>query len=94
MNVEQKRRELFESTTILPTGVEWDEGSKSYVGTNYWLAMYAWSALNRAIDAVVIELPENKITFQTEERFNIRQSTIAQCRAAIESTGLGLMVKP
>ena len=105
MNVQQKRRELFESTTTLPVGVEWNSDSKSYVGPNYWLAEYAWDALNKALDAVVIELPERDISsyggadsemgpsYEQVEGIGYNYA-LDDCRAGIESTCLGLKVKP
>ena len=104
MTVEEKRRELFEAwyvtdclnvAQITITQQRISDLRGPHGDYRERAALHGkWVGFNAALDAVEIELPENKITFQTEERFNLRQSTIAQCRAAIESTGLGLKVKP
>jgi hypothetical protein len=87
--VEQKRREFFEATSMLPDGVQWSDEAGQYVGPNFWLAQYAWLAVNQAIDAVVIELPEY------HEIHGQRASEVYDgCRSAIQSTGLGLKVTP
>lgn len=87
MDIKETRRKLFESTTILPAGVVWNSETKSYEGPNYWLAEYAWSALNRALDSIVIELPQDP-----NEEFCDRRSAIAACYEAIENTGLGIEI--
>lgn len=60
---------------------------------------FAWWGFNAALDAVVIELPlaptpdragsQEDYLLDTE-----RRHAVNQCRAAIESTGLGLKVLP
>lgn len=108
MTIEEKRRELFECTTILPAGVVWNSDSSSYVGPNYWLAEYAWHALNRALDNTIIEVPkrcayealdEHRVFVQlTYELAEHNADPVELCRredviAAIEETGLGLKIK-
>lgn len=48
----------------------------------------AWLAFNAALDAVVIELPSDP-----NHEFIDRASAVDACRAAIESTNLGIKAK-
>ena len=59
---------------------------------------HAWWAFNAALDCVVLELPPelHAYTGQPQEDRLLdadRNHTIKQCRAAIESTNLGIKVK-
>lgn len=109
-DIEKKRRELYESHVVLPDTVQWDEGTKSYTGANFWLAQFGWDAFNAALDAVEIELP-NTIAFEHEWGTGARAVTLdesehddsetayslvrrIEVREAITATGLGLKVKP
>lgn len=85
--IEKKRRELYESTVVLPESVRWNEDTKSYTGANFWLAQFGWDAFNAALDAVLIELPD--ACSLPDEAWIARD----QCAAAITATGLGLRIK-
>lgn len=88
MTIEEKRRKLFEQKVQLPDTVKWCGIQHKYMGENFWLADYAFGAFNAALDAVVIVLPSDP-----NEEFCDRRAAIDGCRAAIESTGLGIKVK-
>ena len=82
--VEQKRRELFES--IFATDANLD---MSDTHTGVYEAVYVrnyWHAFNAALDAVVIELPD--VMDLPKDYWG----GIDDCLAAIEQTGLGLKV--
>lgn len=58
----------------------------------------AWLAFNAALDCVVIELPPELHAYTGRPQddrllYADRNHTIKQCRAAIESTNLGIKVK-
>lgn len=102
-NVQELRRKLFESTSTLPDGVYWSDDAKQYIGPRFWLAQYAWLAINQALDAVFIELPPLNSSHGNEAD-SIYGPSIEQvedagfdygvkaCRAAIKSTGLGIKI--
>lgn len=87
MTVEEKRLELFE---------EWLSAQACH---GVFMGGYtneeeegAWAAFNAALDAVTITLPD---TYQVGAiKCDAHQGTLIACRAAIESTGLGLKVLP
>lgn len=80
MTVEQKRRELFEAWWCM-------SGMEKFKET-------AWAGFNAALDAVEIELPKRIVDWSTDswgDGFNVSRD---RCKDAIESTGLGIKVKP
>ena len=84
MTIEEKRRELFEKclTKSWPKHlVDFMHDGDRYVFSDI---NSAWQGFNAALDAVEIELPCSAET---------GGEGIDACRAAIESTGLGLKVK-
>ena len=85
MTIEEKRRKLFEAW-MGEQGLEseWEPLRNCYKD---FPAHFAWQAFNVALDAVVIELP-----FVID--YTGSDLAIEDCRAAIESTGLGLKVLP
>lgn len=95
-SVEQARRELFESRIVLPDGVKWCPSLGKYIGKNFWLADYAWRAVNEMLDAVTIELPARTNSSLTRIGALLdaeHNATIEECRAAIAATGLGIKTK-
>lgn len=100
MTIEEKRRELFEAKMAI---VLMSEGYQASSATNILarsddgeyqsIRMWgAWTGFNAALDAVEIRLPRDGVEF--DEVGMMRNITISKCRAAIESTGLGLKVLP
>ena len=96
--IQQARRAAFESAVAR----YWDEHLAHFDrdGDGYVFGdMHAaWWAFNTALDCVVIELPPelHAYTGQPQEDRLLdadRNHTIKQCRAAIESTNLGIKVK-
>lgn len=93
MTIEEKRRELFEAWAR-SKGLDLE-----YVHSPvkercfYWelTTETAWAAFNAALDAVVInfDIRENR-----SWGHGLYQAAIDDCRAAIQSTGLGLQVAP
>lgn len=92
MTIEEKRRELFEAAYLKKYFYQADRWSLIPEKYRTQHAEIAWWAFNAALDAVVIELPE-KWGEYSEEGYHFCVA-IDECRAAIESTGLGLKVKP
>lgn len=98
MTTEEKRRELFESLYPPPSGVCFG-GSGSYVvfhqpsllGAELSRREYnqLWGCFNKALDAVVIELPHD-VSHVTSPIFEEGRDAVLD---AIESTELGLKVK-
>ena len=102
MTIEEKRRELFEAQhhaeverlariygaqPSLDVAYDRDENGLYLSG----VVQAAWWGFNAALDAVVIELPDSLIPVDAQER---GWEMMGNVRAAIESTGLGLKVKP
>lgn len=88
MTIEEKRRELFcdvcEKLDVNP-------GDATSCGYSNPYGQAAWDVMNAALDAVVIELPSPfPSVFAGAEEY---ADGIEGCRAAIESTGLGLKIK-
>lgn len=52
-----------------------------------------WLGFNAALDCVVIELPVMKNSTSYYDGGDVHDSAVNQCRAAIESTNLGIKVK-
>lgn len=94
MTVEEKRRELFEVNVLIPSGVVWDKGLQLYVGENFWLVDYAWTAFNAALDAIEIELPEapDLRSGGGDVHWGITTG-IDGCKRSIESLNLGIKIK-
>lgn len=96
MSIEQKRRELFERaySKLDQQAAEHllfirDDGQYGYHTTRT-----AWACFNSALDAVEIELPKRIVDWSTDswgDGFNVSRD---RCKEAIESTGLGIKVKP
>jgi hypothetical protein len=80
---------LFEAAITLPDAVKWCEKQSKYIGKNFWLAEYAWTAFNAALDAVVIHMPECDPGEVIQYGF-----AVEDFRESIQSTGLGLKVLP
>lgn len=102
--VEQKRRELFEAW--LPSHYWLGEMEIARDGDDYAHeeVQVAWEVFNAALDAVVIELPERDTSSAGGPDSEMGPSyeqvegcgynyALDDCRAAIESTGLGIKVK-
>jgi hypothetical protein len=53
------------------------------------MAFWSWIAFNAALDAVEIELPDEGDISASDSPWDMRRD----CRAAIESTNLGLRIK-
>ena len=82
MNVEQKRRELFEEFWCKTRGYIPARDGEEYATP---VSDYCWEGFNAALDAVEIVLPFEACNGMMNGD---------RVRAAIESTGLGLKVKP
>lgn len=95
MTIEQKRRELFEDVFSMEANLAMSDDHPGEYQADF--VRHYWYAFNAALDAVVIELPEDRSMSQNHERESARlahNDAVEDCRAAIESTGLGLKVKP
>ena len=93
--IQQARRELFESWTNSEHGDLTRRQDGEYFDD---LTHGAWLGFNAALDCVVIELPQELHAYSgqpQDERLldTDRNHTIKLCRAAIESTNLGIKVK-
>lgn len=84
MTIEEKRRELFESYAK-QRDLSVIRANEGYMFGN---SAEAWAAFNAALDAVVIDLPPD---WDTGHEIVIETTEIYR---AIQSTGLGLKVKP
>ena len=92
--IEQTRRELFETAYLKKyfyPAERWSLVPEKYRTQH---AEIAWWAFNAALDAVVIEFPQmtgedNGGCFHDAEVYD---QTVNDCRAAIESTNLGLKI--
>ena len=94
--IQHARRAAFE---------QWAERHRMQIGRDGVVVDYSsratdacWMAFNAALDCVVIELPPELHAYtgqpQDERLLDAdRNHTIKQCRAAIESTNLGIKVK-
>lgn len=97
-SVEETRRELFEAKFEPPYYISWNVDRCGYYSiyrdsTRKRAAECydaKWQGFNAALDAVCIELPDQGAY---ECRSDIQAVIIGDCRAAIESTNLGLRVK-
>ena len=96
--IQQARRELFEAWTKSEHGDLTRRQDGEYFDD---LTHGAWLGFNAALDCVVIKLPQliglNE-SFQGTPISEIRaqnhyNGAVQQCRAAIESTNLGIKVK-
>lgn len=100
MTIEEKRRELFEAW-------QGEKADKKRYRRGPCAGMYknpamqnGWKCFNAALDAVAIWLPGKFDPIMTRGRSGMfaedeaRDQAIDDCRAAIESTGLGLKVLP
>lgn len=87
----EARRALYEQKMTLPDTVKWSDQQGCYVGAHFWLAQFGWDSFNAALDSVEIELPNTE--GWSEDRAETAACVISECRAAIESTNLGLRVK-
>lgn len=92
MTIEEKRRELFEAWYSKRTG----GFMPSFFDGEYdWSdAQPCWLAFSAALDAVVIELPSTRTMLASCEYVRGIREYGEAVRHAIESTGLGLKVKP
>lgn len=93
--IQKARRELFEAWTKSEHGNLTRRQDGEYFDD---LTHGAWLGFNAALDCVVIDLPTelHAYTGQPQEDRLLdadRNRTIKQCRAAIESTNLGIKVK-
>lgn len=89
MTIEQKRRELFENEYVQYRQCLKRNKDGSY--NEEWVDA-RWQGFNAALDAVAITLPD---TYQVGAiKCDAHQGTLIACRAAIESTNLGLKVLP
>jgi hypothetical protein len=94
--ITEARRALFEAFVAKTYGyASREEGHDNGVFELNELGQYIyisvggyWRIWNAALDAVEIELPGDP-----NEEFCDRRSAVEACRAAIESTNLGLRVK-
>ena len=106
MAIENKRRELFEALALTCAWLGLGDAPERD-GTGYaeCETHTAWIAFNAALDAVVIELPERDTSSAGGPDSEMGPSyeqvdgcgynyALDDCRAAIESTGLGLKVLP
>lgn len=96
--IQQARRDAFEAAYLknyLYPAERWSLVPEKYRTQH---AEIAWWAFNAALDCVVIELPAelHAYTGQPQEDRLLdadRNHTIKQCRAAIESTSLGIKIE-
>ena len=104
--IQQARRELFEEWTKSEHGNLSRRQDGEYFDD---LTHGAWLGFNAALDCVVIELPtpakamsvvmdyqdnrRQNVTGTTNWAANLGMCVVNECRAAIESTNLGIKVK-
>ena len=93
--IQQARRELFEEWTKSEHGDLTRRQDGEYFDD---LTHGAWLGFNAALDCVVIDLPQELHAYpgQPQEDRLLdadRNHAIKQCRAAIESTNLGIKIK-
>lgn len=86
--IQQARRELFEEWTKSEYGDLTIRQDGEYFDD---MTHGAWLGFNAALDCVLIELPE-KWGEYSEEGYHFC-AAVDECRAAIESTNLGIKVK-
>lgn len=84
--IQQARRELFEAWAPYRTDLNKD----GFYASSHTRAQ--WSAFNAALDCVLIELPEKYIECDTLAE-SAYDEAVDDCRAAIESTNLGIKIK-
>ena len=84
--VSETRRALFEAWSVTVTTVANERRGDSYA--DFYVSVM-WSAFNAALDAVEIELPDEGDISASDSPWDMQRD----CRAAIESTGLGLRIK-
>lgn len=95
--VNETRRALFEAKFITPYYVRWNTDRSGYYtihrdssrkhGAERYNAN--WEGFNAALDAVEVELPDERDISASDSPWDMQRD----CRAAIESTGLGLRIK-
>ena len=93
--VEETRRELFEAAYLKKyfyPAERWSLVPEKYRTQH---AEIAWWAFNAALDAVEIELPEKvgEDNGGCIHDSSIYDEAVDECRAAIESTNLGLKIR-
>lgn len=106
--VEETRRELFEGKFPPPYYISWNADPACYysIHRDFTRKRHAeryeakWQGFNAALDAVVIELPRLRAYPPNEASSDVdywideaKWDTWSDCRAAIESTNLGIKVK-
>ena len=80
--IQQARRAAFEAWSAENSGASLDRDCRG--GYLSFSSMQLWAAWNAALDCVVIELPKSRLNEAPYKE---------ACRAAIESTNLGIKVK-
>jgi len=93
--IQQARRAAFEASLVQKNSQRQESGFDALRPEE---VRNMWWAFNAALDCVLIELPPelHAYTGQPQEDRLLdadRNHTIKQCRAAIESTNLGIKVK-
>lgn len=88
--VEQARRAKFEAKFPLPENVEWNDSTKSYIGTGmrsqWWLYQDRLDTWNAALDSVVVELPAWEQ--YDDDMVSGAATAINDCRDAIRAAGV------
>lgn len=88
--IQQARRELFEAWTKSEHGDLTRRQDGEYFDD---LTHGAWLGFNAALDCVVIELPLGAPGYMSDTEESCFMHGVSYCRAAIESTDLGVKVK-